>query len=236
MKIYKFKDLRQDNTHSHFFQMIEYNKVWCAAPGTLNDINEFNFRMDYQPSNRTGVLLDEMIKKLGNLTFPSQMTTCYALLNNKIEEFTKPQVSEIINKCRESIGVTSFSTSKSDPWLWENYGGDGFGGVVEFEVPDEMVGETYHLVNYVEDNIFHIDIFLESQLGQSDEIFRNILCTKTLEWRPEREIRFLGKTPNVNITFDAPVTGVIIGKSLSKPLANRIEECCSDRNISIYQQ
>lgn len=236
MKIYKFKDLRQENTHSHFFQIIEEKKIWCAAPCSLNDSSEFNFSMDYTPSKKTAALLTATIQKFGSLAFPAYMTASYAVLNNKIEEYAKAEVDKIIENCRKTIGVTSFSLSKTDPWLWETYGGQGFGAAVEFEISDEDLEETYHSVTYSRASVFHVDLFLEAALGNTEKVFRKILCTKTLKWKPEMEIRFLGKTPNINILFDAPITGVIIGEKVSEPLVKKIERICIENDISAYSK
>lgn len=231
MKIYKFKDLRRENLHSHFFQILEENKVWCAAPSSLNDSSEFNFSMDYVPSQRTALLLSSMLQKLGTKTFSPYMTASYTILNNIIEDITKPEVEKIIEKCRNTIGVTSFSLSQNEPWLWETYGGQGVGAVVEFEIADSDLGEIYHLVDYRRQSVFHVDLFMESILGGAEEIFRKILCTKTLKWELEKEIRFLGKSPDVNITFDAPITKIIIGQDVPLPLIKIIEQRCTNKNI-----
>lgn len=189
--------------------------------------------MDYAPSPKTATLLASMIQKLGTSAYPPYMTASFAVLNNLIEEFTKPEVGKIIEKCRNTIGVTSFSLSKSESWLWETYGGKGFGAAVEFEIEDGDVGEVYHLVDYQHENRFHVDSFIESVLGSPENIFKKILCTKTLTWQHEKEIRFLGKIPNVNITFDAPVTKVIIGNKVSGVLYKKIEKRCAEKNIEI---
>ena len=112
----------------------------------------------------------------------------------------------------------------------------GFGAAVEFEVPDIDLGEIYHIVDYSKENIFHVDAFLEAALGDTKKIFRKILCIKTLKWKSEMEIRFLGKTPNVNIKFDVPVTGVIIGEKVSESLVKKIEKSCAERNLKVYFQ
>lgn len=236
MKIYKFKDLREESVHNHLFQIIDENKVWCASPESLNDDKEFDFKMDYRPTENTGILLMKMLEKLGKSKFPPNMTASYAIINNKLEEFAKPLVGGIVKQCRSTIGVTSFSTVGSDSWLWEEYGGEGNGAVVEFELPESAIGKTFHPVDYVSERIFHVDIFLESQTSGSSKIFRKILCTKTDKWKDEEEIRFLGKTPNVNITFEAPVTGVTIGNNVSASLAKELESRCRKREINVYHQ
>lgn len=236
MEIYKFKDLRDVSVHHHLFQIIDENKVWCAAPDTLNDKEEFNFKMDYSPSPQTGALLSKMLEKLGSGRFPPNMTASYAILNNKLEEFTAPLVGDIVMQCRKTIGVTSFSTTGSGQWLWEEYGGSGNGVIVEFEMKEESLGHTFHRVAYVSERVFHIDVFLESQVGDSSQIFRNILCTKTRRWKDEEEIRFLGKTPNINITFEAPVKAITIGNKVTEQLARQLEKRCQNRNVKVNYQ
>lgn len=236
MNIYKFKSLQEESTLDHLLQIIDENKVWCAAPETLNDKSEFNFEMDYQPTNVTGDLLTKVLEKYGTLNVPSNMKASYALLNNKLEEFTKPVVGDMVNKCRESIGVTSFSKVGEGAWLWEEYGGSGNGAVVEFEMSNQSLGRTFHSVEYVEQRLFHIDVFLESQIGDSSQLFKNILCTKTKQWEGEQEIRFLGQTPNINITFDAPVTALTIGKNVSDSLRKELIAHCVKRGIRVAHQ
>lgn len=236
MKIYKFKDLRDDSAHHHLFQIIDENKVWCAAPGSLNDENEFDFKMDYQPTEKTGLLLTKMIAKLGQQRFPPYMTASYALLNNKLEEFTKPLVEDIVRKFRSTIGLTSFSVVGNSTWLWKEYGGMGNGAVVEFELSDQSLGHTFHPVEYVSERVVHIDVFLKSQLADSNQIFKKILCTKTEQWKDEQEIRFLGKSPNVNITFEAPVTGLTIGRNVTDSLKNKLVNLSQKRSIKVKNQ
>lgn len=236
MKIYKFKDLADDSTHDHLFQIIDENKVWCAAPESLNDENEFDFKMDYNPTGKTELLLSNMIVKFGQKIFPPHMTASYALLNNKLEEITSPIVGDIVSKCRSTIGVTSFSAVGSGTWLWEKYGGMGNGAVVELELSEERLGNTFHPIEYVSNKIFHVDLFLESHLSDSSRIFKKILCTKTKQWGEEQEIRFLGKTPNVSVTFDASVSGVIIGNKVSDSLKIKIENHSQKRGIDVEHQ
>ena len=233
MKIYKFKDLRDDSKHHHLFQIINENKVWCASPECLNDEKEFHFEMDYRPTEKTEFLLTKMIEKFGEQYLTPNLTASYALQNDKLEEYAKPIVLEIIQNCRTTIGITSFSAVGNGSRLWEEYGGVGNGAAVEFELSEKSIGQTFYPVDYVSKKMFHVDIFLESQLGDPTQIFKNILCTKTKSWAHEQEIRFLGKTPNVNITFEAPVTGLTIGNNVSEDLKTKLISYAKERNIDV---
>jgi hypothetical protein len=52
MKIYKFKDLTDEQKHSHFLQIVLKNSIWCARPDSLNDEDEFIFTLDYDMNLR----------------------------------------------------------------------------------------------------------------------------------------------------------------------------------------
>ena len=233
MKIYKFKDLRDSTNHPHFLQIVRENKIWCAAPGSLNDEDEFRFRFDYEPSNATLQLLSKVLDKFGSSNFPAQLLTKHGLRNGKLEEIVEPIVTDMIMQCRESIGVTSFSTVCCDDWLWSEYGGSGYGARIEFELAEESIGKTFHLVDYVPERTFHIDVFLRSQITDVEEIFRKILCTKVRKWKDEQEIRFIGKRPNINFVLDVPITNVTFGEKVPSGIKNRFSHSCLKAGINV---
>jgi hypothetical protein len=235
MKIYKFKDLSVIKNHPHFFQILFENKIWCASPESLNDSEEFCFKMDYRPSEHTEHLLTKIMEKFGKAGFSPEMAAAHTLRDNKLEAFSNPIVKGLIDECRSTIGVTSFTSVGMGEQLWENYGGSGNGAVVEFEISDSLLGDTFHPVGYVPERIFHVDVFLKSQVTDARPIFRNILCTKTLSWSPEKEIRFLGKTPNVNFTLDSPITNVTLGSLVSDDIVNQVISHCEKRGINIIR-
>ncbi len=233
MKIYKFKDLSDKDNHPHFFQILFENKIWCASPESLNDPDEFRFKMDYNPSERTESLLTKMVAKLGKSRFPPEMVATHAVRDKKLEEFTAPLIPGIIEQCRSTIGVTSFSSVGTGAKLWEKYGGSGNGIAVEFEVSDRSLGNTFHPVEYVPERVFHVDIFIESQIGNSSAIFKNVLCTKTREWVQEQEIRFLGKNPNINFTLESPITKITLGHLVSPEIAHKVVSHCDQKGIDV---
>lgn len=102
-------------------------------------------------------------------------------------------INEIIRKCRKAIGVASFSITKTDDHLWNEYGGEGNGVCIEINIPDKLIGKSFHRVHYVSEKIFHVDSFLESALYQDGAFgtYKNILLTKTKKWLQEEEIRFI---------------------------------------------
>lgn len=241
MKIYKFKDLTDEKKHSHFLQIVLQNSIWCARPDSLNDEDEFKFKLDYEPSPHTAHLLSEVVAQYRRTNFfPPHVSASLALRNEKLEGISAPIIDDIVHKCRTTIGITSFSITNTDGHLWEEYGGKGNGVFVEINIPDHLVGQPYHRVHYVSDKIFHVDSFLESALfpDRAFETYRDILLTKTKKkWSQEEEMRFIGNRQDVNLIFDGHMSEVTFGPHVPahtlEQLVARIANHCSANNIRI---
>lgn len=226
MKIYKFKDLTDLDKHHHFLQIVLENKIWCASPDSLNDEDEFNFELDYSFSSNTVSLLTQVLAKYKTNGFHRMAPALLSeMTNEELETLAKPIVINIVSQCRETLGVTSFSINRDDEQLWDEYGGKGNGVCVEIDIPDTLVGQYYHLIQYVSEKKFHLDLFLKSALF-SDKIsvvYKNILTTKTKKWATENEIRFIGKKQNVNLIFDGEITKIIFGSNVPAKTMNKLE-------------
>lgn len=242
MQLYKFKDLTDEQKHSHFLQIVLRNSIWCARPDSLNDEDEFKFRLDYDPSSRTAQLLSSVIAQYRTTNYlPPHVLSFLALKNERLEVIAAPIIDDIVTKCRTTIGITSFSITKTDVHLWEEYGGKGNGVCVEINIPDHLVGQSYHRVHYVSDKIFHVDSFLESALfpDRVFETYRNILLTKKKKWAQEEEIRFIGNQQDVNLILDGYISEVTFGPNVPthtlEKLVAHIANHCSTNNIRITQ-
>ena len=240
MKVYKFKDLTAEGKHPHFLQMVLENTIWCASPDSLNDVDEFNFKLDYEPSASTPDLLSHVIAKYRTTKhLLPRVSALLALKNERLEDIAGPIISDVVHKRRHTIGITSFSAIKTDAHLWNEYGGAGNGVCVEINIPESIVGQSYHRVHYVPEKKFHVDSFLESALyiDKAFETYKNILLTKTMKWSKEEEIRFIGKRQNVNLIIDGHITEVIFGPHVSpqilEQLTVQISGHCSSCNIGI---
>lgn len=207
----------------------------------MNDkADEFKFKLDYEPSPRTAELLSKAIAQYRITNFlPPHVSASLALKNERLEVRAAPIIDDIVKKCRTTIGITSFSITKTDVRLWEEYGGKGNGVCVEINIPDHLVGQSYHRVHYVSDKIFHVDSFLESVLfpDRVFETYRNILLTKTKRWEEEKEIRFIGNRQDVNLIFDGHISEVTFGPNVPTHTLEKLEadiaNHCSANNIRI---
>jgi hypothetical protein len=79
MRIYKFKDLTDEQKHSHFLQIVLNNPIWCASPDSLNDRDEeFRFTLDYAPSRRTHDLLSQVVAQYRHMAQSIDRLLTYA--------------------------------------------------------------------------------------------------------------------------------------------------------------
>ena len=240
MKIYKFKDLTDEKKHSHFYQIVLQNIIWCAGPDSFNDENEFKIKLDYNPSAFTANLLTQVVAKYRTTNyFPPNLSVSFVLDHGILEKIAEPIINEMIRKCRNEIGVISFSVNKTVDYLWREYGGRGNGVCIGINVPDSLIGKSYHRVHYVTEKIFHIDCFLECALFQDRafENFKNILLTKTRKWLEEEEVRFIGNQQGVNLILDGYISELIFGPNVPEYILSQIEaniaDHCSSNKIRI---
>jgi hypothetical protein len=234
VRLYKIKDLRDEATHDHAFQIINSKRIWCASPASLNDPNEFKFELDYQPTIFTENLLAKLLEEKGTNGIPI-LTAKHAIENERLKIFTEPVIADVINRCRETIGVTSFSKIFDENILWDRYGGYGNGIAIEVEIPDEQAYTKFHHVDYVESRCFHVDVFLEAMVASATAVYRNILCTKTSEWAGEQEVRYLHSRPNVNVKFEMAITNVILGNRVTNRVRNQVSEMCNTLELNLVR-
>lgn len=219
--------------------MVLGNVIWCAKPDSLNDENEFKFKLKFDPSLNTADLLSQLIERYRTTDYSlPNLSASRVLRENTLEQFVAPIIENLVHQCRNTIGVTSFSAIKTDS-LWNKYGGNGNGVCVEINIPDSLIGQTYHRVDYVAEKVFHVDCFLKSALSSDmgSGIFRNILLTKTMEWSDEEEIRFIGKLLDVNLIIDGHISEITFGSRIPldilKKLKDEIANHCHSNNIII---
>lgn len=230
MKIYKFKDLTDESKHSHFLQIATNNTIWCAKPDSLNDDKEFNFKIYYEPSLHTANLLSKVIEKYRTTNYlDPRVSASMALQHDILEGIAAPIIDNLIQECRRTIGITSFSLTNTDDHLWKEYGGNGNGVCIEINISDSLLGQSYHRVRYVQDKIFHVNSFLEAVLFNKAKVFEMILLTKTKDkWEQEEEIRFIGNRQEVNLIIDGYISEITFGPNVSTDTLNHLMAAITD--------
>lgn len=240
MKIYKFKNLTDENKHPHFYQIVLQNTIWCAKPDSLNDEEEFKFKLNYEPSSHTDDLLTQVVAKYRTTNYlPPDVSVTSVMKNKRLQIIATPILDDVINDLRNTMGIVSFSATKNDDHLWSEYGGKGNGVCIEIEIPDKLINNCYHPVRYVSEKMFHIDSFLESALfpDKAFNTYRNFLLTKTRRWEQEDEIRFVSKRPDVNLIIYGPIKEITLGAHIPNNTLKQVEASivshCNANNIKI---
>jgi len=227
MKIYKYRALSPgDDSLGRVERIVRRRAVWCAAPASLNDCEEFAWNCDFTVSPHTNELLADLLVKLKG--WPSAVArelSRGALEQGKLPDVAGPVIDEMIQTARAEAGVASFGTSADNAILWKRYGGDGAGVCIELDVPDSALGQRFHRVVYDDRRTIHVDDFLRSRFDRRyAAVVYCTLLTKTTYWAPEQEVRFLSKRQGLEVVIeDAAVTGVVVGQHVAEDDRERIQ-------------
>lgn len=128
--------------------------------------------------------------------------------------------------------ICCFSASRDCPYMWQQYGADGAGIMVEYPAPEGSSAGLAGKVKYTDEPV-QIDL---CHLDESD-VYR-VFTTKTLKWSTEREYRlvmrleepFSGKS----IVFsDLQIASVTVGPRLEGAFLDRVRSTCSEHGIEI---
>jgi hypothetical protein len=240
MKIYKFRDFTDETKHFHFYEIVLRNSVWCAKPDSLNDEDEFRFRLDYEPSSRTADLLTQVVTKYRTTNYLApHRSASFVLIHKRLEEIAAPIIIDLIKEARNTLGIASFSIKKDDDHLWDEYGGKGNGACIEIDIPDAFINKLYYPVRYVSEKVFHIDSFLEANLFKdlAFNTYRNILLTKIRKWSQEEEMRLISKRQEVYMNIDGRITEITFGPNVPthtwKNVGSNIVKYCKANTIRI---
>jgi len=249
MRIYKFRDFNKEVEKQYFLQIVLDNVIWCAKANSLYDEKEFKSQLNCEPSPDTRRLLSEALAKyrLTDCHLPNNELADLALKNKSFENNSRQSIECLINECRENIGVASFAL-ESNEHLWREYGGNGNGVCIEIDIPDHLVGNIYHQVDYVLKKEIHVDRFLKASTSKDEvfELFKNFLLTKTMEYEQEKEIRFIGdvgdicnvsKESGARMKIDGHISQITFGynvpESTLKTLVTQINKRCKHKKTLI---
>ncbi|MDP3293769.1 MAG: DUF2971 domain-containing protein [Nevskia sp.] len=246
MRLYKYRDLSAPGTESfeRLSEILRGNTFWCAAPSTLNDPTEFVWECDYEPSDRTTRILENVLINRGRTAESARELAKTAVQSNLVEAIARPIFEGMIEKCRREVGLACFATSGDNNVMWERYGGQGNGVCVEIEVPDELLHLHLHPVEYPISKRLHLDQLLASHLDRSlaKTVYTVALLSKPACWAPESEVRFVSSRQNVAVQiFGSHISRIILGLALLGEMSTMIkafssslpyELCMFERGVS----
>jgi hypothetical protein len=235
MKLYKYRDLSfpDEEQFERLSKILHRNVFWCARPSELNDPEEFRWECDYQPTDDTIPLLSRLLMKSdGRNETDAQMGATLYVSTGALEPYARELFNEMIRKCRNKFGLACFGSSLSNKdVMWQRYGGNGAGVCIEIDVPSELLAHQLHVVQYPPIKRLHIDQLLGSCLNRSDvnEVYSVSLLSKSSEWEPEAEIRFVSRIQNVPVCIDrSHISHLTLGPMLSPHSRQMVQNIVSN--------
>lgn len=230
VKLYKYLDFScpSEVDFQRLEALIRSEGFWCARPETLNDPEEFAWTCDYCATAETGELLTEMLVRLkGRTREEAQDRATRAVASGTLATFAKPVIDEMIEKCRNEIGLICFGSSPDNSVLWRRYGGSGAGVCIEIDAPAELLDRQLFHVQYSTDKRIHIDQLIRAflDLQHVRDVYTLALLSKPISWATEAEIRFISRKQEVYVRIDgSAITRLILGEALTPIVRERIEE------------
>ena len=230
MKLYKYRAITSSDGDAfpRLSEILGKNEFWCASPAALNDPEEFIWECDYAPTVRTAALLVELfVKYRGHDSATAKMLASHAISEGRIEFIARPVIQSIIDQSREEIGVACFGTSADSLVMGQCYGGEGVGVCIEIQVPDELLGDQLHRVEYQAIKRLHLDELLQASLDGSNnrEVYSMSLLSKGANWTAEQEVRFISKRQNIAVQISGSyISRLILGPCLDGATIERLRE------------
>jgi len=199
--------------------IIASNMLWHPKPSDLNDLFEFRPAIDL---NYTKSEYHEIID---DLLLSRKITDAKAAIAKKnaekfIEKLKCPDrwngFEKLIENHLNNMGVCSFSLSSSSPMLWGQYANSGRGIALEFEIPDDEINHTFFKVRYSYERALFRPIELYRMNDSTiRDITHKLLCTKSIEWFPEFEIRSFSGQANLALPCAGEIKRIILGPKIS---------------------
>ena len=228
MKLYKYRDLSMpgDTEFQRLSDILHRNAFWCARPSTLNDPAEFLWECNYKPTAATIPLLTKALIQFRNRDpIEAQAMAAAAVSNRRVEVLAKPAFADMIERCRNEMGLACFGTSCDNAIMWQRYGGHGAGVCIEVEAPPEQLNKHLFPVEYPPAKVLHIDQLLAACTDQSkaQTVYSVALLSKVPSWAPESEVRFISRKQNVSVQITGSVISrIILGPNLEHNVRLRI--------------
>ena len=229
MKVYKYRDLSRpsDRDFQRLATIMHRRAFWCARPDTLNDPEELAWLGDFSATGETVELLSNLlVVARGRSWAEAREKAAQAVRSEALERLAQPVITDLIEQCRNEVGLVCFGTSPDNDVLWQRYGGNGSGVCVELEVPDHLLGTQLFNVQYLGAKRIHIDQLVRAFLDRRKvvEVYGLALLSKPLFWRDEVEVRFVSKRQGVQVVIeDSRITRLFAGDLLPPSLIDRIK-------------
>lgn len=216
--IYKYRTINST------IEILKNNSLWFSKPNNFNDPFDCQVFPDTNNSKEEikTYLMTNQYKCL-NKTYANKLVTLInpCLWNNIIEKSLKELVNE--------YGICSFTKRNNNILMWSHYTDSHEGVCLKFDINKDPCFFGFPiLVNYQKDYPKY------NIIKNRDEIFTNIIFTKSIEWVYEEELRVfkIDKTGLIPFKKECLVE-IIFGCNSSEFHIHEIMKLASINNFNI---
>lgn len=217
-------------------ELLKNNELWCPKPETLNDLLELQPRINSDFTEEAFYALLDWRKRTENFP-PEYWRRFVAEYYQAVENGLNVSFDEIVSRMLElirGIGVCSFSMNWQVPMIWGTYADNGSGISIEYEIPDEAIERTFFKIRYTEAReTIELSELFESMHSQKvrDNVHKKMICTKSIVWHGEEEIRCVVEKGNKSYKIAGDFTRVFLGPKISKTDENDIRSFVGNSKI-----
>jgi len=177
-----------------------------------------------------------------------KLSSIKSLFNN--DEFIKANealLGMIIGLDKE-IGLCSLSETNKSQIMWQMYGNNYKGIVIEYDLTNLNTETKFSLIPVIYSDSrnadplkLYIDLMLDAPEKTKKHSIRSlfewilrVISTKNNEWELQKEWRLIGK-PNTRFAA-APISAVYIGKKIAKTNREKILRLARKKHFKVYEQ
>ena len=220
--IYRYRNFQRG------LEMITNQEIFLSNPEGFNDpfdcyegLVKFRMTKDFMREYIT-----KYVAKMGITTREQRRRIESQLLRDpkslKLEDFFKSQ--------KQQFGICCFSWSFKNIVLWANYADNHKGICLGFKNLAPVAKGSYGI--YPVDYVSEIEQY-EFSSFEDEKYWEHWLCTKSIDWEYEDEVRLISKTYNGKLEFPKEaLTEIFLGLSLSKAKEEEVVKSLIKNNYS----
>lgn len=183
---------------------LQSQQIYFCAPSQFNDPYDCAISAHVKKLSHSEIMevRDSMLKKLDR--DGKEANALMKLSKLRLRDVLENAVNRLVESTRlefiEKNGVSCFAENNDNVLMWSHYADKGRGICLEFDTRFEPL-TLLRIVEYVDEipELNSLPIYLADDYEQ----FINLFCTKSIDWRYEREWRALHSAAGIEFVYDS---------------------------------
>lgn len=215
-KVYKFRSI------DRALDILKNLEFYFASPKTFNDPFDcaLNEVLNYTPED-----ISRWYQTNKDSINMSEQDFINFTQNNKLK-FNK-LVKQTKEKTLYNKGILSLSKTKENILLWSHYAENHAGVSIELEI-----GQDLHFFSIPININYKKTYNPQNYLLDSEQTMKEIISTKSEDWKYEEEIRIYKSVAGVVSIKPKAITGIYFGINTSDENIKKIQDACTKNNLS----